>query len=761
MTRSLFGRLLAVMCGVAAASTGLALLLQERSLSRDLERAAERRLAAAANAAERLLEGHLGAMAERYRAVSGTPQFRASLEIDDGPTLAHYASALQGQQGAVRIAFLDPAGRPPGVDAAALGVEGSGVVAHAGRPLAVVSTPLGSVGRLVAVEPIEAATLEIWSELCGARVSFARAGEGGHGELRRSVRALGELELRVASSLSAEREAMAHARLSLAAAAGLGLAVAFAVSLFLSRGLVRPILGLQTAARRIGAGDLTASVRIDRGDEIGDVARAFQDMVGELSETLGQVARAADRVEATAAKIAGGTRDFVGVIERQRSDSEEAAATLDEIQGQVRSIAESAADSGRGLDLAVDGSTASFKELARLGQRLKEIVAKLWTRTDEIGGSLARMARSAEHVAADADALLPAVEETAQAVGQMAGSARSVNAHTEETSRLSGSVVDAAERGRRVVREAVEGMESTRRTVDDAERVIRSLGQRVHKIGSILTVIDDVTDETGLLALNAAIIAAQAGESGRAFAVVAEEMKALSLRVQQSTKEIEGLVHGVQDESANAVVSIEAGSSRAREGEILIQQAEASLAEIARAARESGQRMAESARATADQMGAAAHVAEQMAAVRDAVGRIRHATREQAEGHEVIARSSDELRQVARAVQQTVDEQTLGAARIGEGIESVQRAVGQITKGLEEQMAASHQVADVMRRSQQQKRSHEESSARMHEAGRELEREAEALRSAVRRFRIRSDAGSPEPEPARQGSGSSTRSSPA
>lgn len=98
LTRSLFGRLLAVLCGVAAASTGLALLLQERSLSHDLERAAERRLAAAASASERLLESHLGAMAERYRAVSDTPRFRATLQIDDAPTLAHYASTLLAQQ---------------------------------------------------------------------------------------------------------------------------------------------------------------------------------------------------------------------------------------------------------------------------------------------------------------------------------------------------------------------------------------------------------------------------------------------------------------------------------------------------------------------------------------------------------------------------------------------------------------------------------------------------------------------------------------
>ena len=155
MIRGLFGRLLAVMCGVAAASTGLAALLQERSLSADLERAAEHRLDTAAAAAEHLLQRHLGAMAERYRAVSGTPQFRATLEVNDAPTLAHYARTLLAQHGAARIVFEGrdggavAAAGEPGLDVPALAVEGVGVVAHEGRPYAVVGIPLAEVGRLV------------------------------------------------------------------------------------------------------------------------------------------------------------------------------------------------------------------------------------------------------------------------------------------------------------------------------------------------------------------------------------------------------------------------------------------------------------------------------------------------------------------------------------------------------------------------------------------------------------------------------------
>lgn len=746
MTRGLFGRLLAMMCGVAATSTGAALLLQERSLSGDLQRAAEERLENAASAAGRLLEGHLDAMAERYRAVSGTPQFRATLEVDDGPTLAHYAETLLGQQDAARIAFVDAGGAvvaaagADALDPRALAVRDTGVVAHAGGTFAVVSVPIAGAGRLVAAEPIAATTLALWSELCGARVAFAPPGGGTPEGLRKVVREAGGLELRVSSGLGAERQAMATARWNLAAAGALGLALALLVSLGASRGLVRPIQEVQEAARRIGAGDLTQHVATGRRDEIGDVARAFEDMSTRLRATIEQVVEAADRVDATASTVAEGATRFTRVTRTQREGHDEAATTLAEIEERVARVAGTAGDSADGIDRTVEESTEAFRELAGSGRALEDASTRLGEQTEEIGQAIERLAASAVQMAGDAESLLPAVETTATSLDEMAAAASSVNEHASETKQLADGVVDTAEDGRRVVREAVAGMEATLETVGDSERVIESLRGRAEEIGSILSVIGDVTDETGLLALNAAIIAAQAGEHGKSFGVVAGQMKALAERVRASTREIEDVVRAVQDESRAAVTSIAAGSARAREGAERIARAEAALADITRAARETGTRMGESANATAEQMMAAGSVAKQMETVREGMARIREAAREQADANASLQRGTESLRGVARDVRGAVETQSRGASRIGKAVEAVKRAVGEVAGALEAQGAASRQVAAVIRRATELGSSHETSAEEMGEAARQLGHQAEEMRAAVGRFRIASPA---------------------
>jgi signal transduction histidine kinase/CheY-like chemotaxis protein/HPt (histidine-containing phosphotransfer) domain-containing protein len=287
------------MCGVATAATGLALLFQQRALALDLERLARSRLEASAHAADRLVEAHLRALGERYKAISGTPQLRALLELHDAPTLAHYAETLREQQRAARVAFLDAQGEEvasageESLDPSGLGAQQAALLGQGGHPFAAIAIPLETggqpLGRLIAFEPISKELLAEWSGLVGADVRLQAPDQSADQGINTVVRDLGTLQLRVAASLQAERDAIARSRSSLLLSGLLALCAAFVASLFLSRGLVRPILEIKHAAEQIGEGDLEVRVRSGRRDEIGQVARAFDLMLENLRDYRRQV----------------------------------------------------------------------------------------------------------------------------------------------------------------------------------------------------------------------------------------------------------------------------------------------------------------------------------------------------------------------------------------------------------------------------------------------------------------------------------------
>jgi len=293
------GRTLLILSGVAALSTVLALLVQDRALSGDLRAAAQRRVDTAADATSLLVTSHLDAMAERYRAVSGTPQLRATLEVGDVPTLRYYAEQLAEREGAAVIAFVDRSGGISAVvgdsnlaSQAALR-SGQGLIDVDGHTFAVVAVPLRTggetVGRLVAAEPVDAGLLGRWSHLCGAEVSFEPARAARRDVLERVVLELDELELRAAVSLEAERAALAHSRFNLLFAGAVAIALAFVVSWLVSRSLVGPILQIRNLAQRIGRGDLNGRLDVSRRDEIGEVADAVDTMLDHLREYRGRV----------------------------------------------------------------------------------------------------------------------------------------------------------------------------------------------------------------------------------------------------------------------------------------------------------------------------------------------------------------------------------------------------------------------------------------------------------------------------------------
>jgi methyl-accepting chemotaxis protein len=489
---------------------------------------------------------------------------------------------------------------------------------------------------------------------------------------------------------------------------------------------------LVAEAERMAAGDLSRGRAFESEDEMGGLGRAFERMATSLRATVGRVTEAADRVDSAASEIASVSQSVAVASADQVRRIQQANELMLQIRDQVAGVSESA----QALNVSVEESSSSILELGAAGDELNDTASVLSSKVEEVSGSIEQMVRSVKQVGATTEGLADAAGETSSSMEEMASAMRAVDNTAELTANLSKDVVSLAESGQLKVSETIRGMEAIRDATDAAERVIRGLGSRAMEIGGILDVIDDVADETNLLALNAAIIAAQAGEHGRAFSVVADEIKELADRVLASTKEIGGLIRSVQAESDNAIGAIEAGSASVATGVERSAEAGSSLEEITRASRESGDRIAQIVAAVREQTKATAHVVGLMEGVRTGVEQIGVAGSEQDRANEVVYRSAVTMREVAQQVRRTTEEQSRGFSRIRESVEGVREAVERINTSLQEQSNACSQVASFLEQVFDGTRSNEEAAQRMGTSMRDLLRQAEALREDVAKFRI-------------------------
>jgi methyl-accepting chemotaxis protein len=521
-------------------------------------------------------------------------------------------------------------------------------------------------------------------------------------------------------------------RLVFAVLVGVAALLALGVGHLLASDVSRATQALRGEAERLAGGDLRRGRVFESEDELGELSRSFEAMSGSLRETVGRVSSAADRVEATAAEMAGVAASVSSVTADQVSGIRQTTSSMEAINGQVRGIA----DSAQALNVSVEESSSSILELGAAGEELNETASVLSERVNEVSSSIEEMVRSVKQVLENAEQLSQAAVETSSSMGEMATSMREVDASAEEAARLSREVVESAESGQQKMVETIEGMEAIREATETAERVIRSLGGRASEIGAIVDVIDDVADETNLLALNAAIIAAQAGEHGRAFSVVADEIKDLADRVLASTKEIGSQIRSVQEESTNAIGAIEQGTQSVAEGVDRTAEAGVSLEEITKASRESGRRIGGIVQAVREQARAASHVVELMERVREGVEEIQKAAAEQDRGNEVVFRGSVAMRDVATQVRGTTEEQARGSGRIRESIEGVREAVERINAALQEQSAACRQAVEFLAAVHERTRANEQSATRLGRVSQDLVQQAEALRSDVGRFRL-------------------------
>jgi methyl-accepting chemotaxis protein len=278
-----------------------------------------------------------------------------------------------------------------------------------------------------------------------------------------------------------------------------------------------------------------------------------------------------------------------------------------------------------------------------------------------------------------------------------------------------------------------------------ARKALEGLAGRIGEIGEITTVIGAITDETNLLSLNAAIIAAQAGEHGKAFAVVADQVKELARRTSQSTKEIEGLIGAIQQQSQRAVDAMAAGIQTVEQGVKRSRLAGDALEVIREAARDASGRVAEIARAAEEQARNSKQVAEAARRTSEHVQEISHAMAEQSQATERLLDNATASVDMVRQMSSATEEQRASGRYITSNIEAITEMIRSIQQNVRSHEKSSASVAETFMAILDHAR---QGAARLPELGgaiEELRAHAAAMTDEMARFRGGNGAGGERP----------------
>ncbi len=213
-------------------------------------------------------------------------------------------------------------------------------------------------------------------------------------------------------------------------------------------------------------------------------------------------------------------------------------------------------------------------------EQLRELVASVAITAENVASASSETRATSVRLSEASEHQAEQITQTTSAIGEVADNLTSVSRDAQELATVAESSVDVARNGNQVVQNTIAGMNNIREQIQDTAKRIKRLGESSQEIGDIVSLINEIADQTNILALNASIQAAMAGEAGRGFAVVADEVQSLAERAADATKQIETLVRAIQSDTNEAVSSMEQTTSEVVTGAQLANSAGEALTEI-------------------------------------------------------------------------------------------------------------------------------------------------------------------------------------
>jgi twitching motility protein PilJ len=357
---------------------------------------------------------------------------------------------------------------------------------------------------------------------------------------------------------------------------------------FIVRSITRPLTEAVGFANRLAKGDMSAEIFATSTDETGQLLRAMNSMTNYLKDMAAisdQIASGNLKVEVSPKsaqdRFGNSFKNMVvNTLSLVQSQDER-----NEIQKSIMKLLDEIGDVANGdltveAEVTTDSTGAIADSFNYMISELRKVINNVNDATLQVSSSASEIQTTTEHLAVGSEEQSIQIIETSSAMEEMAVSIQQVS----ENAVLSATVADQAranaKQGMEAVQNNITAMSRIRGQVQETSKRIKRLGERSQEIGEIIQLIDDIADRTSMLALNASIQAAMAGDAGRGFAVVAEEVERLADRSTNATKQISTLIKSIQSETNEAVTAMEETTREVVEGSDLANEAGQALNEI-------------------------------------------------------------------------------------------------------------------------------------------------------------------------------------
>lgn len=436
---------------------------------------------------------------------------------------------------------------------------------------------------------------------------------------------------------------------------------------FIENRLINPLLSLKDGTSKMAKGNLCVRIETTHHDEVGTVTANFTQMVDEIREIVmslknatKQLGQVNDIVEALSHNVKDGS-------EKQLKSASHILELFKNIEDRVTALKGKVSSLNDFIELI----TSTFLELSSSSEEIFRTMEELLKSVEKVDDAYKKINQTNDKLDEGADALAKEVENILSYVSQMDSAVKMTLSNVSETSQIADKMDLLARESKKALHDTIKNISKIALASQDAKESFVMLKNSIGKINNILNVIEEIAEQTNMLALNAAIIAAQNEEGGKAFSVVADEIKELSKRTQSSTKEIVDLITVITEQTEKVFAKIQENANDGAAAEKYSKDIEQKIGEII----------------------------ELIGKVTSGVKEILKASNEQSQGSTALRSETEVLSNLSKELKLLRDEGKIGSKTLGEMVDFISEVAGKVGSSVKEQTESianvKHSVIDL------------------------------------------------------------------